>query len=235
MASVPPPNYFNNAEVAPEPLHLPQPQPPQPNLQPLEHLPPVPRWHLEPIQPQNPCELRDEQFQVIMASLAQEVAEHNSTRARLYRYVTGAMKHERDLNSERHSVRYLHAIIHDLRTQVQDEKMKRIAAEEEKQQLLLENEIECEMQCVSFLLCVLIKYSFRKQEYEPSAPPLNDDAQTLANLFDIEMPSSAPGDSGQASNQLPVHSNEVNYRHFNSPEVTTTRVKLCRQAKRSTG
>jgi hypothetical protein len=63
------------------------------------------------------------------------------------------MKHERDLYSERAYVQYLNKVIHDLRTQIQAEKLKRIACEEaqaQAQAMFLQGDLDV-FSCVRIL------------------------------------------------------------------------------------
>ncbi|KAH8787537.1 hypothetical protein F5882DRAFT_461549 [Hyaloscypha sp. PMI_1271] len=142
MGSAPPPSFFDimlgtSSSSAPSaPASAPAPQPP-PVLEPaLDPLPGVPRWHLDPL-PQNPRGLHDDQLEFLSDIMAQEITDHNNTRARMQRYLSLSLKHERDLFCEQGTVRYLNYVVGDLRWQLQNEKVKRVMAEQEKQQALV--------------------------------------------------------------------------------------------------
>lgn len=112
-------------------LGAPPPAPDHPRLHPVrDPLPEVPRWNMEHIHQPTPRELQEEQMEFLTQIWTKEVHNHNTTRARLQQYLTLYLKHERGLCSEYAHVQYLNTVIHDLRTQIQEEKMKRMAAEE---------------------------------------------------------------------------------------------------------
>ncbi|RDL41158.1 uncharacterized protein BP5553_01137 [Venustampulla echinocandica] len=108
--------------------------------------PAYPRWSLRQLQ-QTPGELHEEQIEYLVEAMTQEVSDHNVTRMKLQGALTRSMAYERGQAMEQGHVRYLNYIVHDLRTQIQDEKMKRIAAEERMQSLEFEKEIERELHC----------------------------------------------------------------------------------------
>jgi hypothetical protein len=93
-------------------------------------------------------DIQESQLDFITSTLAHEVAEHNSTRLQLQRYLGLYLKNERGLCSERAYCHYLNSIIQELRHQVQKEKTKRIESEEARAVLLRRNlEEYC---CVSY-------------------------------------------------------------------------------------
>lgn len=121
MGSAPPANLFNNDPEYPS-------GPAQPSLQGGNAQ--VPRWNLEYIHTANPRDLYEEQTEFLAQILGKEIHDHNTTRTRLYRYLSLFLKHERGHCSEHAHVQYLNMVIHDLRTKLQREKMERRAAEE---------------------------------------------------------------------------------------------------------
>ncbi len=108
-----------------------QPAIPGPAVDPLQGLP---RWHFEPL-PQSPRELHDNQLDFLSGMMREEVADHNKARSHMQRFLDLSLKHERDLLREQGNVRYLNYIVGDLRWQLQNEKVKRVMAEQEKLQL----------------------------------------------------------------------------------------------------
>ena len=114
----------------------------QSNLPPL---PEIPRWHLQEFPSQNPRDLQEDQLKFLTELLDTEIEHHNHTRVKLQKYLGRGLVHERSSCADQATVRYLNFVVHDLRTQIDVEKMKRIALEEEKQVLVLQAEMEREL------------------------------------------------------------------------------------------
>jgi len=148
--------------IAPE--FLQRPAAPFPQAGPEEQLAAIQNWNMEydalpPIvqwEPENDAagtawDLQEQQLDFMTKALDAEVSDHNKTRMRSQRYLIQSLAFERSLFKEQNYARYLNSLNHglkmqvqDLKMQLQDEQARRLAAEAEKNGLLLQRDMETE-------------------------------------------------------------------------------------------
>jgi hypothetical protein len=130
------PTSFSNGQGVSDPPSTRE----QPALQPAQAtLPHVSEADLGCDPQPTPRELHEEQIQFLALVLDNEVMNHNTTRDRLHRYLNLYMKQEREGCSERVHTQYLNEVIKNLRAQLKQEQVRRLALEGEKAALLQES------------------------------------------------------------------------------------------------
>jgi septal ring factor EnvC (AmiA/AmiB activator) len=97
-----------------------------------------PQWNFEGLQ--DPRALQEYQISWYTIQLENEVAEHNSTRAMLQRYIAQTLANERALCAEKDMNRNLNDVIKELKTQLGQARMELARAEKKERALCAEND-----------------------------------------------------------------------------------------------
>jgi hypothetical protein len=113
----------------------------------MDSLPPVPRWQLAPLQPQQQQQqIAEDQVTVMDRMMSSEINQHNQARTNVQYWFGVAMRFQRDFLAEKHVVNLLQSTLNDVRNQLRQAELTKSAAEKDLENLLLERDMEQQFQ-----------------------------------------------------------------------------------------